>query len=327
MRHIRQNHHIVIKGSNDKKKLINIGYYHGYKGYRFFRNVNHPLTGIDNFDQIMSIANFDVKVKAAFYPLVMQFENVVKNVIVSQVVKDTDPSFDNIFREKLIYYQSVSRTNRTSYYNAINKRLRLKKIIDGCIANEYSKNNKLVAHYINNACLVPLWALFEIISLGNVGLFMWTLRIEDRIEIARFFDVCDLQHDPDADFIRQAIYIIRDLRNALAHNHIIFDCRFKGNNTRITNNITATIRNKLDLNNNLNFNELFDYLALLIIVLKESGTTKSQLKAYVSTFEDAVNELYKATRQNNLPYSIYNMIIGEDFRNKLSKLKKYISYE
>lgn len=35
MRHIRNSHNIEIRGSEDKKRLVNIGYYHGYKGYKF----------------------------------------------------------------------------------------------------------------------------------------------------------------------------------------------------------------------------------------------------------------------------------------------------
>lgn len=34
MRHLRDTHNIDIKGSIQKQKLRNIGYYHGYKGYR-----------------------------------------------------------------------------------------------------------------------------------------------------------------------------------------------------------------------------------------------------------------------------------------------------
>ncbi|MGK4107350.1 hypothetical protein AB0X64_08810 [Limosilactobacillus vaginalis] len=37
MRHIRNSHNIEIRGSEDKKRLVNIGYYHGYKGYKFGR--------------------------------------------------------------------------------------------------------------------------------------------------------------------------------------------------------------------------------------------------------------------------------------------------
>ena len=41
MRHLRSNG-IAISGSTQKKQLINTGYYHGYKGYRFFGTASTP---------------------------------------------------------------------------------------------------------------------------------------------------------------------------------------------------------------------------------------------------------------------------------------------
>lgn len=199
--------------------------------------------------------------------------------------------------------------------------------MDGTIANEYRRNNVMIKHYIDQYKPVPLWALFEVLSLGNIGQLMWTLRVEDRRDIAKFFKVYDPQFDSNADFIRQSIYVIRDLRNAIAHNHIIFDCRFKGSNTRISRNIQGTISSKINLSGNYKFNAIIDYLILLLIVLKESGMSKTQLSDYINNFEKSVQKLYEATKLslNPLPYSIYNMIIGENFKNKLKALKKYIS--
>lgn len=40
MKYLRDSHNISIGNSKDKRNLINIGYYHGYKGYRY---INNPL--------------------------------------------------------------------------------------------------------------------------------------------------------------------------------------------------------------------------------------------------------------------------------------------
>lgn len=37
MRHLRETHGISVNGTKHKKELLNMGYYHGYKGYRFIR--------------------------------------------------------------------------------------------------------------------------------------------------------------------------------------------------------------------------------------------------------------------------------------------------
>ena len=50
MKHMRDKHNINIGGTPDKVKLRNIGYFHGYKGYRFIKNTSNKLT-FNNFDE------------------------------------------------------------------------------------------------------------------------------------------------------------------------------------------------------------------------------------------------------------------------------------
>ena len=40
MAHLRDEKLIDIRGSLHKRKLRNLGYYHGYKGYRFIKNTS-----------------------------------------------------------------------------------------------------------------------------------------------------------------------------------------------------------------------------------------------------------------------------------------------
>lgn len=183
MKHIRDSHNIEISGSDDKKKLINIGYYHGYKGYKFYRDVEHPFSGIHDFNQIIAIANFDQQMKEIFYPLSMMFETLIKNLIVNFSVLNIEPSFENVYKEKLTFYRSQCGRTRTK---SINKRLRLKKDFDSKIAFAYSNNNVIIKHYIEENKSVPLWALFEVISLGNVGNYVSCLDKDDKRKVAEF---------------------------------------------------------------------------------------------------------------------------------------------
>ena len=68
MIHMRNNHNIDVAGSTDKKNLLNIGYYHGYKGYRFIKDKSNSINN-DNFHQVMAIYTFDAKLKSLFYTL------------------------------------------------------------------------------------------------------------------------------------------------------------------------------------------------------------------------------------------------------------------
>ena len=57
MKHLR-NCGIAIKDSAQKRKLKNIGYYHGFKGYRFIRNPSQriPFTSLD---EVIALNTFD----------------------------------------------------------------------------------------------------------------------------------------------------------------------------------------------------------------------------------------------------------------------------
>ena len=63
MKYLRDNKNIEINGSAKKKHLRNIGYYHGYKGYRFYSQSNN-LLNYSNFNELMSVYQFDMNIKA-----------------------------------------------------------------------------------------------------------------------------------------------------------------------------------------------------------------------------------------------------------------------
>ena len=50
--HLNENG-IEISGNEQKRNLINTGYYHGYKGYRFFKDASNRLP-FSSYDEIYS---------------------------------------------------------------------------------------------------------------------------------------------------------------------------------------------------------------------------------------------------------------------------------
>ena len=80
MKHLRNECNIEIHGSKQKKQLISYGYYHGYKGYRFFKkkSTRIPFT---NFSEIVAVIEYDNNLKAALYPELMFIETALKNIV------------------------------------------------------------------------------------------------------------------------------------------------------------------------------------------------------------------------------------------------------
>ena len=85
MKYLRENHNMIINGSKDKRNLINMGYYHGYKGYRY---INSPQNRINfmEFNEIVSVVNIDSKLKRLLYPQLMLVETISKNIVLISVL-------------------------------------------------------------------------------------------------------------------------------------------------------------------------------------------------------------------------------------------------
>ena len=88
MRHLRDNG-ISISGSKQKQQLINTGYYHGYKGYRFFNNSDNQIN-FTNYDEIYATIKYDSDIKSLFYSKVMFIETAVKNIVLNRILIDAN---------------------------------------------------------------------------------------------------------------------------------------------------------------------------------------------------------------------------------------------
>lgn len=122
MRYLREEKGISISGSSQKRKLMNIGYYHGYKGYRYIGKASNSIH-YTNFDELMAVYEFDAQLKALFYPYVMQIETALKSyvleVVVSQVNSD---SFIDVYNKLLDNYKAFSTAG--SVYSDFKQRKR-----------------------------------------------------------------------------------------------------------------------------------------------------------------------------------------------------------
>ena len=98
MKYLRTKHHITVK-SNQAQDLRNMGYYHGFKGYRFIRIPSQriPFTSLD---EIIALNKFDMHLKALFYPKVMFIENALKSYVIESTLK-------NAKSENLVHFLHV----------------------------------------------------------------------------------------------------------------------------------------------------------------------------------------------------------------------------
>lgn len=312
MKHIRNEHHIQINGSKEKQELINMGYYHGYKAYRFIEN-NSKIQPYEKFSEIKAVFEFDNTLKAMLYPILMKIETSLKNRMIDILVPNNNPNIDYIYDNYLNSYNDYSKNSDKKKYRM--KRVKFKEKMTSTIAYNY-KNSTVIQHFINKGEPIPLWAYFEVTTLGEFGQFIECLNKDYRIELLKQIKLYHSGTDLDAKNLKTIIFLINDLRNAVMHNSVIYDCRFKKS---ASNNSTKQQIYALTGIEEIDFTNITDYIVLLIILESHMYTSKTELRKQLNTFKSLKEKLRK-----EIPNDTYNSIFNTNNNNKLTSLSDYI---
>lgn len=311
MKHLRDQG-ISIGGSGQKRKLKNIGYYHGYKGFRFVGDSSKRLP-INDFSQIASLHAMDMQIKTLFYPYIMTIETALKNYTLEAVLSYAkSEDFDDIYKNCLTAYRGY-HPNTGDYKKSWANRLRLRQTVDGLIFREQDKK-PFFKHFRDRGRTIPIWAIFEAMTLGEFGNFYACL---DRpIKNAIVADLgMPAQFDSEA-LLLSIIFSLKDLRNAIAHNAIVSDVRFKTGG--ISKNIGKLLKSEAGIDS-INFSDITDYVILVVYLLGLLKLPKTDRKRLVSGYEGILLRYKK-----ELPRGIYGHFVRTEAQNKLKLLKKYV---
>jgi abortive infection bacteriophage resistance protein len=312
MKHLR-NQGISIGGSGQKRKLKNIGYYHGYKGFRFVGDSSNRLP-ISDFNQIISLHAMDMQIKTLLYPHIMTIETALKNYTLEAVLSYAkSEDFDDIYRSCLTAYRGYNpRTD--DYKKSWAKRLRLRQNVDGLISREQDKK-PFFKHFRDRGRTIPIWAIFESMTLGEFGNFYACL---DRpIKGAIVTDMgMPSQYDSES-LLLSIIFALKDLRNAIAHNAIVSDVRFKTGD--ISKNVGKLLKSETNIGL-INFSDITDYVILVVYLLGLLKLPKTNRKRLVSDYEGILLRYKK-----ELPLGIYGSFVRTETQKKLKLLKIYVT--
>lgn len=314
MRHLRDKHKISVNGTKHKRELLNIGYYHGFKGYRFIRNSKERIP-YTNFDEIVSVYNFDTRLKTMLYSNIMFIETALKNYTLETLINLGPVNFDYIFSHLLNDYKKEN-TGNSKYRQKMKKRLELRNKINQQISYNYAEQKPVISHFFHNNKTLPLWAIFEVINLGEFGFFLQCLNRNTRISIAEDLDLHTTNHNQNGRIVEDVVFLIKELRNSVAHNSIIFDCRFK--KTNYPSRLKEYLSNETNIQN-ISFDNIVDYFIIVVFLLRKFKTTKTDLKRLIKNLESESENL-----RNEIPVSVHTSIMGSSFRNKIDGLLKYI---
>lgn len=244
----------------------------------------------------------------------MQLETSLKNHTIAVIVNNNYTDLNTIFEFYLNHYKEFKRDSG-KYKNEMKIRLQLKQNFDGVIARNYV-GSPIIQHYVHNNKSVPLWAIFELITLGDYGNFLICLDTNTRLKLEEKVGIVDKVNDTDGSMLPRHVFIIKELRNAIAHNSIVFDCRFKG--MRIKNSLKHQLELATNISN-INFDSIVDYLILIIYYQKGLRKNRTTIRFLVKEFRILINDLKLSINK-----ATFDKILGTDVYNKLNSLNRYI---
>lgn len=318
MRHLRTNG-IKIAGSKQKRQLRNTGYFHGYKGYRFFGLSKHRIP-FTTYDEIYATIRYDSKLKALFYEKIMFIETAAKNIALECIMRKAgSESIQDMYKNAVCgYHNAPAGSNPKTKKDLQERKLRLEGMIQSYLSRAYKDGNPKITHFYNNMSYsgVPLWALFEIMTMGDFGYLLSCLTFDTRESISIAMSLSNAAVDTNRNLIYKYIYTLKDLRNAVAHNSVIFDTRFR----RIdpTPAMKKCLMQEFGLPY-VNFKTIGDYLILICYYLKIFGVPKTEIKAFIRNFENITEEYRGAVNT-----VVVTKVLHPDLPSRMSILKSQI---
>lgn len=318
MRHLRVNG-ISISGSTQKRQLMNIGYFHGYKGYRFFGQSNKRLP-FASFDEIYATIEYDMELKSLFYSKIMFIEAAVKNYALECILEiDKSEKISDFFDKAVCGYRNINSTaTAEEKKKAQQNKLNLQSSVQKYLAKAYKENNPKITHFYNNMSYsgVPIWALIEIMTMGDFGFLLSCLTFDARDSISKKLKLANIAVDSNRDLIYKYLYTLKDLRNAIAHNSVVFDTRFRKINP--THAMQLCLMKEIGLPY-INFKTIGDYLILICYYLKLFKVTKTEIRAFIREFEVITDKYKKSVSQQ-----VYSAVVHPDLASRLTILKNFI---
>lgn len=315
MKYLRNTHHIAVK-SNQAQSLRNIGYYHGFKGYRFVRT---PIQRINfsSLDQVIALNKFDMQLKALFYPKVMFIENALKSYVIESTLREAQSeNLEDIFNRSVTEYRSF-QSGSNEYQNQFAKRMTLKGKINSALLRDYSNNKQTVNHFFDADKTIPIWAIFESLTLGEFGTFFACSNSNVKLHTSSLLHLPS-NLDADGKITEFMIYVLKDLRNAVAHNNIVFDTRFQ--TSKINHRLISLPESEVGITN-LDFKYISAYIILITYMLRKMRESKTSCRQFLVAYMDLTDTL-----RQQLPSNVCNQILGTQQRSHLQSLQNFISH-
>lgn len=152
-------------------------------------------------------------------------------------------------------------------------------------------------------------------TMGDFGYLLSCLTYSARDRISKQLGL-NLSCDTDRQLVYKYIYALKELRNAIAHNAVVFDTRFRSMDPGPA--MKRCLENTVHLPY-VNFKTIGDYVVLMCYYLKLLHVSKTEIKAFIRSFEKIINN-YRST----VSPAVSSVVIHPDLSMRMIILKNFI---
>lgn len=310
MRHMRDSG-IAISGSDQKRQLLLLGYFHGYKGYRYCKEPSNRIP-YTKFSELQAVIDFDTEIKSILYRPIMQLETAFKSIATEEILRAAKSESLSVIMDRLMH--AVGHKNAHDYRV---QKYQARDTIHCALTSAYSsKRGNIVNHFYNADRPVPIWAIFEVLTLGQFAKFIDLLDAPVKQAMSGQIGI-PLMLNTNGVLLPKMIYIVQDIRNAVAHNNMIFDSRYRGNR-KVDQTIIRCIERETGISN-ITFDSLVDDILLIYYLLVKMEFKKRPLLASLDRIQGAYSQAF-----SDLGPSLYMRIFSSDARTKIQAITKYV---
>ncbi|MCD8154737.1 MAG: Abi family protein [Clostridiales bacterium] len=272
-----------------------------------------------SYKEVYATIQYDTVLKSLFYSKMMFIETAVKNIALEGILAKAKSESIQAMYDKVVsgYRNAPANFTQEQKKRLQQNKLNLQNSIQSNLAYAYKKNNPKITHFYNNVDYsgVPIWALFEIMTMGDFGYLLSCLTYDVRDDISRRIGL-NLACDTNRQLIYKYIYTLKDLRNAIAHNAVIFDTRFRNIDP------SKAMKQCLEIEMGLpyvNFKTIGDYVLLMCYYLKQLKVPKTEIKSFVRSFEKVTCEYRLSVNP-----AVASIVIHPDLTSRMTTLKNFI---
>ncbi|HEM4083478.1 TPA: Abi family protein [Streptococcus suis] len=310
--HIRNKHGLIISEENDVD-LLNMGYYHAYKRFRYVKKANADgRLRLTSFNEIIATYQFDKALKELFYPLLMTIETGLKNRAIESLVAGTDSGLDDFLESQMNVLKNYVPEDKK--FPIAQERYEATKTNLLETVAYYSDKNDSIKHYLSSDYQIPIWVLFEVISFGQFSKILGCLTSESKQKLHE-----DVNLIPNvSNDMELLVNSLIELRNATMHNNAVFDANFSSG---VPKKVKKQIQMDLGLGqSSFQCQFIEDYLIVLIWSLLKISVPKAQVRFYVDRFV-SISHCFDEQLHNR---DVLFKILSTNHKSKIEKLTIFL---